>query len=499
MSKSHNLFDLIKAMDKGERRYFKLFASAFEGKDKNYIALFDAIVKQDKYDEKALKKKFAKASFIKHFAVVKNQLFHNIMRSMRLYYDNGSELEKIYSLHHNHHILQTKGLNTMAVEQLEKALKIANEGEMLTELVLLNYERNQRLVNMQFEGLSYEQVVDKLDEALRSSKNLVAFHDCIRVSMEVDYLAFQHANRAKNIQDRVLEISQLNILKDEAMPHLIRARIYYHQCRTAIAFMLKNYQKFYNESSAMEKLFDEKLFKKENEGMGYIIVLNNFLFGAIRVKPFEEVEQIANLYTQKVLEFKQKKISTTQFEARIFKGTCQYKMDYYLFHHQIDKLPTIVEEFDLQLNKIKNKICVFFRLKFEYQLAYAYWLIEDVEKAECLVDEMLNSANIKSHKEYYSANLILNLLLLYRKEEYEHLSYQIRNCQEALIRCNYLHAYEKELLKMLGQLLKNKNKVEVLKKYKVKFEKMKTDISQIDAFEKINILLWIDRELDLNF
>jgi len=139
---------------------------------------------------------------------------------------------------------------------------------------------------------------------------------------------------------------------------------------------------------------------------------------------------------------------------------------------------------------------VFFRIKFEYQLASAYWLTGELEKATDLVNGMLNSSKIKNHKEYYAANLMLNLLLHYQNEAYEHLSYQIRNCRQTLRRYNYFYEYEEALINMLSQLLKNKDKVEVLKSYKKKFEEMKSDISQLDAFEKIDILYWIEKELE---
>jgi len=214
------------------------------------------------------------------------------------------------------------------------------------------------------------------------------------------------------------------------------------------------------------------------------------------LKPFDEVEQLAEKYKQELLEFKQKKISNTNFEQHFFKATCHYKMDYYLFHKQIDKLPLIIEEFNQHLNKIKDKLSVFSWFKFESQLACAYWLMGDLEKAGDSVNEMLNSSKIKNHKEYYAANLMLNLLLHYQNEAYEHLSYQIRNCRQTLKRYNYFYEYEEALINMLNHLLKNKNKVSILKSYKNKFIEIKSDISQLDAFEKIDILFWIERELE---
>jgi len=495
MSKSNNLFDLIKAMDRGEKRYFKLFAATFEGENKNYITLFDAIAKQEKYDEKALKKKFANASFIKHFAVVKNQLFNNIMRAMRLYYDNSSDSEKINTLHHNSVILQKKNLVQLSLEQLEKALKIARKNEMAAALLMLTHDRNQKLVHQKFEGYTYMKMIAKLDEAYIASKCFTSLTECMRLSMEIDYLIFQHSFRDQEIQDRISTLSKHEILKDDASPVFAQAKFFYHHCRVCCAFVRKNYQKFYDECFAIEQLFSQRLLKKELDSGGYIIIINNLLFGAIRVKPFNEVEQLAERYKQELLEFKQKKINAYNFELNFFKATCQYKMGYYLFNRQVDKLPMIVDEFDEHLNKIEDQLSVFFRIKFEYQLACAYWLTGELEKATDLVNGMLNSGNIKNHKEYYAANLILNLLLLYQNEAYEHLSYQIRNCRQTLKRYNYFYDYEEVLINMLSQLLKNKDKVSVLESYRNKFEEMKSDISQLDAFEKIDILYWIEKEL----
>jgi len=50
MAYSNDLFDLIHAMTKSEKRYFKLFSSGQSG-DKEYINLFNAISKQEYYDE----------------------------------------------------------------------------------------------------------------------------------------------------------------------------------------------------------------------------------------------------------------------------------------------------------------------------------------------------------------------------------------------------------------------------------------------------------------
>jgi len=139
-------------------------------------------------------------------------------------------------------------------------------------------------------------MIAKLDEAYIASKCFTSLTECMRLSMEIDYLIFQHSFRDQEIQDRISTLSK------------------------------HDYQKFYDECFAIEQLFSQRLLKKELDSGGYIIIINNLLFGAIRVKPFNEVEQLAERYKQELLEFKQKKINAYNFELNFFKATCQYKM-----------------------------------------------------------------------------------------------------------------------------------------------------------------------------
>ncbi len=48
------LFQLIKSLDKGEKRYFKLNVRRSDGEDLKIVTLFDALDKMEEYDEDVL-------------------------------------------------------------------------------------------------------------------------------------------------------------------------------------------------------------------------------------------------------------------------------------------------------------------------------------------------------------------------------------------------------------------------------------------------------------
>lgn len=125
MIKSEQLFYLIKSMNKAEKRYFKLFASS-NNENNNYSLLFEAIDKQDIYDESAIKEKFQNKTFINQLHVTKNYLNQLILKSLRNFHSTISKDAEIKDLLRDIEILLKKDLFQQCEQVIDKALKIAS-------------------------------------------------------------------------------------------------------------------------------------------------------------------------------------------------------------------------------------------------------------------------------------------------------------------------------------------------------------------------------------
>ncbi|MGZ6555019.1 MAG: hypothetical protein ACXVDV_20715, partial [Bacteroidia bacterium] len=87
MKYSDDLFQLINTLSKNEKGYFKKYAAKHViGEQNNYIRLFDAIEKQNEYDEEKIKKIFKAETFIKHLPSEKNYLYWMIIKSLMEYH-----------------------------------------------------------------------------------------------------------------------------------------------------------------------------------------------------------------------------------------------------------------------------------------------------------------------------------------------------------------------------------------------------------------------------
>ncbi len=83
LDQKNNLFDLIKAMTKSEKRQFKLFSGRFEKNiNSNFMALFNALDKMKVYDEDEILKKMNISK--KQLSNTKANLYRQILISLRL-------------------------------------------------------------------------------------------------------------------------------------------------------------------------------------------------------------------------------------------------------------------------------------------------------------------------------------------------------------------------------------------------------------------------------
>ena len=128
MQPSKDLFNLIKSLNKAEKRHFKL-AVAQQSSTSNYIKLFNAIDKQEFYDEDKIKRKFKREPFARKLAATKYLLYDTILKTMRCLYDSKTVDTQLNALIESVELLYQKNLYEQSQKVLNKAKKLANKYE----------------------------------------------------------------------------------------------------------------------------------------------------------------------------------------------------------------------------------------------------------------------------------------------------------------------------------------------------------------------------------
>jgi len=134
MAKNTDLFDLIQALNRSEKRNFKLEASKQQG-EKNYVKLFDAIDRQSEYNEEKLLKKFKNEAFVKQFSSAKNYLYNLVLKSLMSFHNGKSIANRLKNEYARISLLHIKGLHEQCYKLLKKAKQDAYRIEDFRVLV----------------------------------------------------------------------------------------------------------------------------------------------------------------------------------------------------------------------------------------------------------------------------------------------------------------------------------------------------------------------------
>ena len=142
MKSSSELFELIHSLNKTEKRYFKLHVAKYNYAESNYLKLFDALDRQEAYDEKAIRKYFQKETFVLQLNVTKKYLFKLIMKSLNAFHADMSVNSRLNEMLINVEVLYDKGLFIPLQNILTKAKNIAVRYEKFPQLLeIIRWEK----------------------------------------------------------------------------------------------------------------------------------------------------------------------------------------------------------------------------------------------------------------------------------------------------------------------------------------------------------------------
>ncbi len=495
MSKKEQLFNLIHALTKAEKRHFKLFSATLEKKDKSHIQLFDAIDKQKKYDEKALKKKFANASFIKHFAVVKNYLFNSIMKSLRLYHSDKTPMDKIMNMQKNVYILKRKNLTDLAMTQLDKALKHSVEGGFLREQVLLTHWRDNFTANRFYTEKTPEEIDEELSEKTKICEQLLNYYQYVELSGRIDYLIMRKGIRS---QDRAAKLKELfdNPLLQNTQPLSWRASIFYHHARSSYFLAQKNYEDYLIEVEQNLQLFENNAFLMHSEPLTYLGIYYNFINACSCQKSYEYLDKHAQKYQIILNESADQKDIKFNVAHRQFYTQHLVYIEFFIRRKQFNKAVEKVEESLNEFEANQHKWSDFFTLNYYYQVAYAYFGHQQYEKAQEYLMKLLNESSLQQREIIHTSTQVLHLLVHYELGNYEYLDAQTKNIRLYFSRKDLYYNFEKSAIQLIIDLMRAKESQEpILNKHKAILEELKKDLIQQDALEHLDLIYWIEQKL----
>jgi len=264
------LFQLIKSLEKAEKRHFKLYIKRSSGKeDLKIVRLFDALDHQKNYDETQLLHKL-NGTTKTQLANLKIHLYKQVMASLRLLNSTNSLDLQLNEQFDYAHILYKKGLFMQSLRIIEKARELARSNykfSFLSQLIALE---------KRIQGLHITRDIENRADALTTETNEVIHHlstvsRLSNLSLKL-FSWFVQQGHARNAEDE----KEIKIFMKENLPKGadnetgFYERLYLYQCYTWYAFIRQDFIQYYRYAKKWAGLFEEVPFMKRVETGHYI-------------------------------------------------------------------------------------------------------------------------------------------------------------------------------------------------------------------------------------
>lgn len=503
MATSDDLFRLIKSLKQSEKRYFKIFSSTHvKGGQNNYVKLFEAIDRQDEYDEAAILKKFKKEKFVKQFSVTKNYLYNFILKSLRSYYSGKSIETKINEDLDSVKILNHRGFYKRALKILKKTKQLAWEYEKYYQLLpILEWEygifsvfySNDKIQEYKKKYLVerayvFEVIENEHQYSLLGDKAYDLYRENMVVRTEDDLMKYEEIIKHPLLQEIETALSY------EAKKMFYNIWALYHTIK-------KEYLAAFSYDKMQLELLEENKNIKEDKIFYYLEISHNLLYNCLELKHYDEFQEIM----EKVKEIPSKKQYAEKLSfqdyAQIFDTIHGLDLDYYFDTRQFDKALEATDFIKKGLKKYRaaledeTKIHLYFKVS---KLLFYVGKWEDALEWVTKIDFYEKQTSADGTICYAR---ILKLLVYYELGEsyFDLLQYEIKSTRRFLQKKGRLYQVEDTILKYLYRLVSTSDldlRDDLYIKFKSALQYLMLQKFEESASAYLNLTYWLESKIE---
>lgn len=413
MKKREDLFHLVQAMSKSEKRYFTLDAKKSSTKGSKYLALFQEINDMELYDEAKLKKKFGK-----NLRYDKSYLYEAIMRSMRDYRSANSYAAKIKEMILDAQYLYERSLYQQCAERLGEAKGLAKELD--DQLSLLEINKSERMLLRQMKGKKYSDFMEKL----RKDAQLIigSIQEESRYLELLDLLVVEVDNKFSLKKDS--EIIEFKARYPESTFHFSsaltseRAKLRAYQSKAHYYQLLGNPDGLLAQYSKIVDWWDDNLKIKEEEFHKYVIDISSLLHGYYTKESYHEFPAL-------IEKLEKETPKNHHDQGVVFQKTTIYKLLFYIntgYSHGIDE---VVEGVKIGLNKYHIKPAS--RNALIFNTSVMLFMLERFQQCVSWNTMIIKGEKFITRRDIRNGVMILNLVSIFELDEPDQMETFLRS------------------------------------------------------------------------
>lgn len=340
------LFQLVKSLEKAEKRHFKLYIKRSSGnEDLKIVRLFDALDKLKEYDEKLVLKKMP-AVTKPQLANLKTHLYKQILASLRLLKSADSLDLQLNEQFDYAHILYKKGLFHQSLRILERAKEIAKANQKFNFLPqIISLEK--RIENLHITRSMQDRADILSEEANEVSRHIemVARLSNLALKLYSWYVQHGHARNEEDEKD-VRQFMKDNLTRDVWEQTGFYERLYLYQSYTWYAFIRQDFLQYYRYTKKWVDLFAGQPLMIRVETGHYIKGLHNLLNAHFDLRNYRQFEKTIKHFEKFAQTDRVKDHDNFRIQAFIYISTARINQHFMLgtFKQGLTLVPGIEEK-----------------------------------------------------------------------------------------------------------------------------------------------------------
>ncbi len=445
-----HLFQLIKSLNKGEKRHFKLFVSRHKGgENAKFLKLFDIINNQTNYNESKIlvKEKSISAAQLPN---LKQNLYKQLLGSLRMLHSSTDIDLRVREVIDNATLLYNRCLYQQSLKTLEKGKELAKRYEK--NVLLLDIHDLEKKLISKIVKKDIQQRIDILvPEGEQLQEMLANINTFSNLSTKL-YGLYTKLGFTRNSAD--FEIvnsflySSLPAFKEEDLS--IEEKMHLYNAFVAYYFFIQDYRRAYDYAKKWVAIFDGNDDVIQSKLEMYVKAINSLLDAQSKLSQYEEFIQTSLKF--EAIASKESLLISENVNFLLFKYSSKHKLDKYFMLGEFDKGVVEVEQTILQLEAHEDRLNDHSKQIFYYKFACMYFGNDQYKQAVYWLNEIINAKDDNIRSDISGFARILNLISHYELKNDDLVEYYIRSTYRFLGKKDDLHFYQTRILRFLKKL-----------------------------------------------
>ena len=488
------LFQLIKSLEKAEKRHFKLYIRRSSAKTElKIVRLFDILDKQKEYDDQNLLKKMPGVTR-PQLANLKTHLYKEILASLRLLKSTDSLDLQLNEQFDYAHILYKKGLFHQSLRILDRVKEIAKANQkfnFLPQTIALE----KRIENLYITRSMQDRTEVLSAEAMEVSRHIDRVSRLSNLALKLYSWYVEHGH-ARNEDD---EKDIRRFMKESLQPDMweqkgFYERLYLYQSYTWYAFIRQDFLQYYRYTKKWVDLFNEQPLMIRVETGHYIKGLHNLLNAHFDLRNFREFEKTLKKFEKVAQTDRVNDHDSFRIHAFIYISTARINQHFMLgtFRQGMSLIPGIEEKMeDYHLFTDNHRIMVL-----NYKFAMLCFGGGDYNKCIDYLRKIINDkTNLRYDLQCYAR--VLHLMAHYELGNDMLMESLSKSVYRFMAKMKNLTMVEEAMFKFLRQTitLSPKQLYPELEKLLESIKHLEKNRFETRAFAYLDIISWVESKV----